>query len=241
MKKIYSLLMLTVFVLCSCSSDDDDEKVLQVSFDGLLTESETEYVGPKEGTLPEGVYYYESTFTDPTGFFTFTHYVPASGTQFGGGFTYTNKTDKETASFMNTSAITGRGQSGSTYLTSNFDTYSRKAVITLKESHVVRGAYFTNSTYAYLSMLNGDTYAKKFTDTDWFKLTITGKLKGTETTSVDFYLAKDGKIVNTWTWVDLTSLGNVDELNFSFESTDNGQWGINTPTYFCMDDLSIIL
>jgi hypothetical protein len=44
--------------------------------------------------------------------------------------------------------------------------------------------------------------------------------------------------VNTWEWLDLKSLGVVAALNFSMESTDMGDWGINTPAYFCLDDFN---
>jgi Domain of unknown function (DUF4465)/Secretion system C-terminal sorting domain len=45
-------------------------------------------------------------------------------------------------------------------------------------------------------------------------------------------------ILKTWQWVDLHSLGNVDSLIFSFSSSQNGQYGINTPTYFAMDNFT---
>jgi hypothetical protein len=45
----------------------------------------------------------------------------------------------------------------------------------------VTGAYFTNTTYAALSMLSGDSFAKKFggasgDDPDWFKYPSINKL-----------------------------------------------------------------
>ena len=60
---------------------------------------------------------------------------------------------------------------------------------------VIDGMYVTNGTYAYLSMLNGDAYAKKFggvsgNDPDWFKLTIRKWYNGIlANDSVTFYLA----------------------------------------------------
>ncbi|MES2558296.1 MAG: DUF4465 domain-containing protein [Bacteroidota bacterium] len=114
----------------------------------------------------------------------------------------------------------------------------------------VKGLYLTNGTYAALSMKNGDNVAKKFggtngTDPDFFVVTIRKFLNGIEgTDSVNCYLsdfrsATDSLdyILNTWKWVDLTSLGNADSLWFSLSSSDNGQFGINTPTFFCMDDV----
>lgn len=46
-------------------------------------------------------------------------------------------------------------------------------------------------------------------------------------------------ILTEWKRVDLTPLGKVHRLNFNMTSSDGeGMW-INTPTYFCMDDIAI--
>jgi len=45
-------------------------------------------------------------------------------------------------------------------------------------------------------------------------------------------------IVDEWTWIDLSGLGSVTNLEFSFTSTDNGAWGMNNPGYFAMDNFN---
>jgi hypothetical protein len=111
--------------------------------------------------------------------------------------------------------------------------------ITFSKEQEVTGAYFTNNNYAYYSMLYGDSWAKKFEEGDWFKLTITGKdLDGNVTGSVDVFLAEDTDIVNNWIWSDLSILGKVKHLEFTLTSTDSSEWGMNTPAYFCMDNLN---
>ena len=116
-------------------------------------------------------------------------------------------------------------------------------------------ARFTNTTYAVLSMLNGDSFAKKFGgagggDADYFLLTITGYdglgATGGAIGSVPFYLADYrfaddalDYVVRDWESVDLSTLIGASSLGFSFASSDTGTFGINTPTYFAMDDLSI--
>lgn len=113
----------------------------------------------------------------------------------------------------------------------------------------MEGIYVNNSTYAYLSMRDGDAVAKKFggvsgNDPDFFLLTIrkfeNGAL-GNE--QVDFYLADyrfpnsaDDYILNEWTYIDLSSLGNADSIEFTLSSSDVGQFGMNTPAYFCLDN-----
>ncbi len=111
--------------------------------------------------------------------------------------------------------------------------------------------WITNSTYAYISMRDGDAFAKKFggtsgNDPDWFKVTIRGYSGGTLTNdSVEHYLA-DFRFSNNqldyirkdWLPVSLTNLGNVDSLVFQLSSSDNGSFGINTPAFFCIDDFN---
>lgn len=115
--------------------------------------------------------------------------------------------------------------------------------------HLFQGFFVTNSTYAALSMKEGDDYTKKFggdegSDPDWFKLTVTGTRSDSTKATVDFYLADyrfenpaNDYIIETWQWIDLTPLGKVNKLSFELSSTDNGDWGMNTPAYFCMDNL----
>ena len=83
------------------------------------------------------------------------------------------------------------------------------------------------------------------TDPDWFKVTINGyNTNGVKMSSMDVYLAdfrsndssKD-YILTKWTTFDLTSLGKVNKLSFVFSSTDNGAYGVNTPTYLCLDNI----
>ena len=115
-------------------------------------------------------------------------------------------------------------------------------VTLLTEPAVVPGFYITNSSYAYNSLTGGDSFAKKFGKGDWFKLTITGYDADDEVTGTkDYYLAdlRDAKtayIINDWRYVDLSSLGKVSKLGFELSSTDNGDWGMNTPAYFCFDN-----
>ena len=119
------------------------------------------------------------------------------------------------------------------------------------EAHVW-GMYITNATYAVKSMENGDDFAKKFggadgTDPDWFLLTIKGYNFGSGTVdSVGFYLADfrsddptEDYIVKDWRYVTLESLGMVDSLSFSLSSSDNGEFGMNTPAYFCIDEIGV--
>lgn len=162
------------------------------------------------------------------------------------GFAVSSILDSATAGWANQFGVS----SGAAYSGDNFAVATMGATI-FTEASVIDGFYITNSTYAALSMLNGDEYAKKFggesgDDADWFKLSVIGKLDSVVTDTVEFYLADfrfedntQDYIVTEWTWLDLNALGNVTEISFAWSSSDNGDWGMNTPAYFCMEDLTV--
>ena len=45
--------------------------------------------------------------------------------------------------------------------------------------------------------------------------------------------------VTNWEKFDLSALGTIASLYFTIESTDIGNWGMNTAAYFCMDKLTV--
>lgn len=167
------------------------------------------------------------------------------------GFAYSNKKDVTTAGFLNMySAVAGRGVNrSSNYVIAQNNSTIRFGVYPYAKP--LTGLYVTNGTYAALSMENGDQFAKKFggeagTDPDYFLLTIKGFSQGQElSTNVKFYLADfrsedsdQDYIVKTWKWVDLSVLGAVDSLKFELTSSDIGAFGMNTPAFFCIDNLN---
>lgn len=166
------------------------------------------------------------------------------------GFACTNHKDTLTRGFANQySSIAGGGYGGSGNFAVAFDFGNIK--ITPEQPLRFEGMHLTNTTYAYLSMRDGDAYAKKFggstgTDPDYFRVRITGiGTQGDTTGTVLFYLAdfraeepKEDYLVKEWTWVDLTSLGEVAHLRFALESSDTGSFGMNTPGYFCIDQIN---
>jgi Domain of unknown function (DUF4465) len=165
------------------------------------------------------------------------------------GWSVSSTTDTTTAGFTNQySAITGSGAVGSATYGVAFDFNPSDSYVNLASGYNPVSAQITNTTYAYLSMKNGDQFAKKFGAGDDFLLTITGYkgLNGigpTVGSSVNFYLANflgsNAYIVNTWQTVNLTSLAGSKSLGFALSSTDNGPFGMNTPAYFALDNLDL--
>lgn len=179
--------------------------------------------------------------------------LPNTFTDFGGGccwegWSYSNVTDNTTPGLANQySAFPGGGAAGSATYGISFSTNR----LSLPSPSAVSGGHFANTTWAALSMQIGDAFAKPFggesgDDPDFFLLTISGRdARGEQTASVDLYLADyrfaDNArdfILDEWAFVDLNPLGVVSSLQFDFSSSDVGPFGINTPTYFALDDLS---
>lgn len=222
----------------------------------LFTQAQT--VGTFENLTLAPESYWNGSDLSANGFATGNGYfVNSYDTAWGGswsGFAYSNVTDDTTAGFMNQySAITAGGYNGSAnYAVANgYGDMKIRLTGTAAGGKLVQGAYITNATYAYLSMQTGDMFAKKFggpngTDADWFKVTVTGWLNGAQKQqAVEFYLADytfadstEDYMVNDWRWLNLQPLGNVDSLQFILSSSDTGQFGMNTPAYFILDDFT---
>ena len=45
--------------------------------------------------------------------------------------------------------------------------------------------------------------------------------------------------LNDWTFFDLSSMGEVEKVYFTLNSTDVGAYGMNTAAYFCMDKFQV--
>jgi hypothetical protein len=161
------------------------------------------------------------------------------------GWSYSNKTDSVTAGFGNQYSCNDiSGVNG----TGGFAVSSGPAWVILPRTMGITGAYVNNAAYAAISMKKGDAFAKKFggtsgDDKDWFLLKAYGYRDGSIKDSAEIYLADfrsdnnaEDYILDRWTWFDLKSVGDVDSFQFSLSSSDNGQFGMNTPASFCLDD-----
>ncbi len=171
------------------------------------------------------------------------------------GWAISSETDTETPGFMNQfSAVTGSGYDNSTSY-ALFFSYGPNTLHLQGDAAGggVEGMYITNGTYAYLSMMEGDDFAKKFggtsgNDPDYFYITFKAYLNGElGTDSINFYLADyrfdnndEDYIIDDWTYLDLSSLGNADSLYIDLFSSDAGQAGINTPAYFFIDNVTTL-
>ena len=209
-----------------------------------LPKADSIYLSTDTTVTDDFEYYYIDTIrVNP---FKLVHSVSTYG-GFGMAFTYSSLTDTVTPGYMNNAAITGSGVNSNSYFTVNTggDMWGIDTEITFEEgkAYFAKECYVTNSTYAYRAIKDhndgGSGLVKEWTADDSFTLTITGYNGETETGQVEFKLADGFNIVKTWEKVDLSSLGEVTTLHFALSSTDNNDYGMATPSYFCLDQLTV--
>ena len=212
-------------------------------------------------TLPAGEYWKgqsplpkDSGYQSNVGFF-----VNSWDTSFGGswsGWGFSNRKDSISISYATNelAAIAASGHNNSSNYAVAYQSYNPSInKIKLPKEYQMGWAYLTNTTIAYRSMFNGDGFAKKFggatgNDPDFFKVQFTGWYNGiAKVDTVDFYLADfrdtnnaNDYIVKDWTICNLSALGKCDSITFVLSSSDTGAFGMNTPAYFCMDDIQMI-
>jgi len=193
-------------------------------------------------------------------------FVNVYDTSFGGywasGWAYSNETDVLTAGNQFSSFAGGGAGVGDNYAIAS--AYGGLGLFGGNSGSLgTLGAgdiqfYVSTSTYAAQSMLNGDTFGKVFGDSldaagtvdgtngeDWFKLTVYGYYLETLLDSQEVYLA-DYRFANdsldyisdTWQLVQMSPGSFLDSLHFVLSSSDVGSFGMNTPSFFCIDDIS---
>ncbi|MBI3518834.1 MAG: DUF4465 domain-containing protein [Bacteroidetes bacterium] len=181
-----------------------------------------------------------------------------------GGTSYTNK--KDTINTVGPAPLYYTNVysciPGSAFSGANYATVQQNAVISFSNNTTaVTGFYITNTTYAWKVIKRGNFVARKFGDTtgthsgtsipqgeypDWFKVIVRGYRGGSMITdSVEYYLAdyrapgtSNDYVIKNWQYVNCAALGQVDSIKFEMKSSDVGNYGINTPTFFSMDNFT---
>ena len=172
-----------------------------------------------------------------------------------GGFAYSNTTNSTGPGYTNQySSITGtsgNGTAGGIYAVAYQDFYTPTTptiVLPLGYQEPV-SIRLTNTTYAYFAIRDGDGFTLPFAEGDWFTVTIHGYSAANALLgSVEYFLAdfrsavpSEHTILNSWETVSLTPLGaGVSYLTLTFDSSDTGAFGINTPTYAAVGNLVLI-
>ncbi|MDR1698946.1 MAG: DUF4465 domain-containing protein [Prevotellaceae bacterium] len=244
MKKKYFYVVafaaLSVFCFSSCGEENErfteievTKEVQRISFERVALNADG-----YQNIFPDGLILSDVDFYNHSDAFSWS------------GFAVSENTDKTTAGYDNEfSVFADGGVNNSQKFAIAYDGYYDGASYAKTECKLpqgqqvkFKGLWINSATITALSIKNGDAFAKKFEAGDWFKIIIVGfDGNGNKTAEKEFYLAdfRDGKtfICNEWTFVDLSALGKVNKLEFAFDSTDKGTFGVNTPKYACIDDI----
>lgn len=117
--------------------------------------------------------------------------------------------------------------------------------------YVVESMMYCPTSYLYGVITEGNPYGiygdKSLEEAGgWFKMTATGyDAAGNVTQTVEEYVcdyrnaSRSVAIGTTWKVWDLSALGRVNKIVFNFEGSDCGQWGLNTPAYMAIDNITV--
>ncbi|OYP34245.1 hypothetical protein CGZ80_15690 [Rhodopirellula sp. MGV] len=249
-----------------------------VDFESFSLGAEGYFNGPTANAVAEERQYWWGTQTEQVGTFDVqgVDFSNSSAPFSWGGFAVSNHTDNFTPSFANQySAFPGGGAGGSSQYAVAFgyrDTQTTAFIgedmlldptdvsqlqllpsIYLPEGAIATSIEVANTTYAALTMQDGDAFTEAFgglsgSDLDYLTLSIFGVNASNQVLaeSIEFNLAdyrfandEDDYILDTWAQIDLTSLAGARSLHFNLASSDIGDGGMNTPSYFAIDNLAI--
>lgn len=251
------------------------------SFDDLSLAANSAYQGPLGSPLPPDYALVQGTY-GPVAAGSFSSggvaFANRRDQTYGSwsGFAYSNQTDATTEGWTNQfSTYAGAAHSGSNFavaagyhdLTANalepeafnpldLDHLEGLPHFTLPTDAIIQGMRVTNTTYAALSLLRGDSYAAPLGGTsgtvpDWYKLTAYGTDaagdvlvdSGGSALFVELYLADNRQgqmfIADQWMEMDLSLLAGAHRLYFNVSGTiGDSTYGLATPSYFAVDDVT---
>ncbi len=164
-----------------------------------------------------------------------------------GGFSYTNQTDNTTYDWTNMySSASGAGASGSeNYAVAYYADFFEKPSIKINVEtapEIILGMYISLNAYTSLYMADSDYYQN---ENHLLKLIIKAYNSVLDYEIEKEIILADYRFQNTegykfddWHYINMTWIEDSDSLVFWLESSDVGDWGINTPAYFCIDEIN---
>lgn len=246
-----------VLTLTSCENQDNPvvaAKTVTISFENQALNADGFWIGDAKGNSysyeddwgGKTTTYTDNAYVEGTVKFPVTYnlYESAYGTSdFWSGIAISNRTETSFSALTLTpdqyNNVAGKAHSGRNFAV--ITTYGEQIDLGA-EGVVVRSLYYTNSAYTMNSILNGDNYSgAKFDATDWLRCTLNVTKADGTTADVDIDLAKDGTYVSDWQLLDLSSLGKITKIGFTFTGSRSNDYGVLTPAYICIDDITVEL
>lgn len=107
-------------------------------------------------------------------------------------------------------------------------------------ARTIKGCYVASTSYFVNVANNGNPFAEKLGDNDEIKLIATGyDAAGRVTGQTEMSFARKGRLTTEWTAWDLSSLGEVVKVRFNVLGGPSTPYGMTTPKYFVIDDITI--
>ena len=108
------------------------------------------------------------------------------------------------------------------------------------KARIVQGCYINSTTYFLNIVKNGNPFSAPMGEDDEITLSATGyNASGSKTTTVTYSFARKGSYVTNWTAWDLSALGAVVSIKFNLTGGPTTEWGMTTPKYFAIDDITV--
>lgn len=221
------------------TEDEPESKLITIDFEGAQLNDGGYWIGDVNGVEKAGYY-------GPEWACTYTEDIANVNMTFGGSYwsgfaisacTGTTFTDGYMGADQYNN-ITGKAASGKNFLVIQ-QAYGQEN-ISFTKPVTVKEFMFTNSAVAVNSIVNGDDYESKFTEKDWLACDVIGMHSDSTTVVCRLDLAKDGSYVDSWTAIqEPKDFSDIISLQFTFDGSRTGQWGLNTPAYVCIDKLVI--
>ena len=244
MKKLFffsqkALLFASMLTLAACSSDDDEPsvKTTTVTFEEPVWAQyidSPQYYGPL--LYGDGTY----AWTDPaTSLSSELSNDYADGFYWGGGIAisnYIHNADLKTANYEKQLAVAASNGS------KNFAVACSRAYFYFKDNstHIIESMRISPTAYVLNTVKNGNDFSKPLTGaSDYYSVIATGYVGDAVTGKVEIRLVDNGVIEEGWRNVSLASLGQVNRVEFTYDGSDKGAYGLNTPQYFAFDDVKI--
>ena len=240
------LLAAITFNMSSCDDDNDDSTEVTVTFEDVNLGTDGYWkgqnlIGKKDSTNSYGttVHNYTGSFTsNSTNFYNTYTQEYSSWTGFSCSSLADSSVNGDYTHDMYLYGTTGANNSKKFAIA-----YSDSAYFTLSAVKSIKSVYVNNTTYTYKTIHDGNSYASAFKSGSYYCVKFTGyDVNGKMTGSATAYLAdyRNGKnhIVKNWEKIDLSTLGKVKKVVLTFDSSDKGTYGINTPTYVAIDDVA---
>ena len=227
MKKRFLFIAALAFTFAACQKNEPEVDATVATFENIELAEESVLHLSETGEFESGNYLFQQEVAD---------YGEAGVYYFGN--IVSNKKGK-TYDFY---ADSDKSACGGAHKGKNFQVWTASYTgfdrVFLKQAAVVPGFYVNNTAWVVDAILNGDGMGgDAFAEGDFFTLTINAYLNGEAVNNeVKVELAKGTEYIKDWTYVDLSSLGEIDVLTFSLSSSKANDYGMTTPAYFCIDD-----